>query len=146
MNPTLTLLSEILEREAYQIHQVPADGDDPEHVYLKLDDDHDMQALVLPGLESELPDVRLLQFYVPLTVKVEEPSYAAVREALMTINLDVPLVGFNLHEELGFLYFRTVQVVPASPDAGTGAAMLDMVNLAHFVVSRYEPQLGSVAG
>src|SRR5207302_2044775 len=76
---------------------------------------------------------------------VDQKRYESLRQLLTQINFDVPLMGFNLHEDIGFVYFRTVQVVPASPDAGTGATMVDMVSVAHFLVTRYAETLAQNA-
>jgi hypothetical protein len=146
MTQILDLLEKVLTDDAYKLQRHAADGDAPEHIEVRLDDDYELQALVLPGLESELPDVRLLQLYIPLPFEVSKKRIGAVREALTQLNFDVPLMGFNLHEELAFVYFRTVQVVPAAPDVGTGATMLDMVSISHFLVNRYAEGLAALAG
>jgi len=35
--------------------------------------------------------------------------------------------------------------VPAVPDVGTGATLLDMVSIAHFLVTRYAGTLAEIA-
>jgi hypothetical protein len=145
MTQVLDLLEKVLGDEAYKVQRYPASGDNPDYLEARLDDDYELQAVVLPGLESELPDVRLLQLYIPLPFEVASTKHESVRSALTKVNFDVPLMGFNLHEEMSFLYFRTVQVVPAVPDAGTGATLLDMVSIAHFLVTRYAGTLAEIA-
>jgi len=112
MSQILDLLEKVLTEDVYKIQRHAATADTPDYLEVRLDDDYELQALVLPGLESELPDVRLLQLYIPLPIDVSRDKHEAVRAALTQVNFDVPLMGFNLHEELSFLYFRTVQVVP----------------------------------
>lgn len=146
MSQVLDLLEKVLADEAYKVQRYPASGDNPDYLEARLDDDYELQAVVLPGLETELPDVRLLQLYIPLSINVSPNRQESVRSALTQVNFDVPLMGFNLHEEMGFLYFRTVQVVPASPDVGTGATLLDMVSISHFLVTRYAGALADIAG
>ncbi|MDQ1748588.1 MAG: hypothetical protein QOD07_2851 [Frankiaceae bacterium] len=145
MSQILDLLEKVLGEDSFKVQRHPATGDTPDHLEVRLDDDYELQAVVLPGLESELPDVRLLQLYIPLPIDVSPDKHEAVRSALTEVNFDVPLMGFNLHEEMSFLYFRTVQVVPASPDVGTGATLLDMVSIAHYLVTRYAEPLAGVA-
>jgi len=145
MSQILDLLEKVLTEDVYKIQRHAATADTPDYLEARLDDDYELQALVLPGLESELPDVRLLQLYIPLPIDVSRDKHEAVRAALTQVNFDVPLMGFNLHEELSFLYFRTVQVVPASPDVGTGATLLDMVSIAHYLVTRYAEPLAELA-
>lgn len=141
----MDVLEKVLVEDAYQLSRHPETDETPEYLEVRLDDDYELQAVVLPGLESEMPDVRLLQLYVPLSFEVDKKHVERVRQALTRINFDVPLMGFNLHEELGFVYFRTVQVVPAVPDAGNGATLLDMVSIAHFLVTRYAGSLAELA-
>jgi len=145
MSQILDLLEKVLTEDVFKVQRHAATADTPDYLEVRLDDDYELQAVVLPGLESELPDVRLLQLYIPLPFEVSPGKHEAVRSALTTVNFDVPLMGFNLHEEMSFLYFRTVQVVPASPDVGTGATLLDMVSIAHYLVTRYAGPLAEVA-
>ena len=145
MSQILDLLEKVLTEDVYKVQRHAATADTPDYLEARLDDDYELQAVVLPGLESELPDVRLLQLYIPLPIDVSRDKHEAVRRALTQVNFDVPLMGFNLHEEMSFLYFRTVQVVPASPDVGTGATLLDMVSIAHYLVTRYAEPLGAIA-
>jgi hypothetical protein len=145
MSQILDLLEKVLSDDAFKVQRHPATADTPDYLEARLDDDYELQAVVLPGLESELPDVRLLQLYIPLPIDVSRDKHDTVRAALTQVNFDVPLMGFNLHEEMSFLYFRTVQVVPASPDVGTGATLLDMVSIAHYLVTRYAEPLAGVA-
>lgn len=145
MSQILDLLEKVLTEDVYKVQRHAATADSPDYLEARLDDDFELQAVVLPGLESELPDVRLLQLYIPLPIDVSRDKHEAVRSALTQVNFDVPLMGFNLHEEMSFLYFRTVQVVPASPDVGTGATLLDMVSIAHYLVTRYAESLAAVA-
>jgi len=145
MSQILDLLEKVLTEDSYKVERHAATADTPDYLETQLDDDYELQAVVLPGLESELPDVRLLQLYIPMIMDVSPAKHDAVRSALTQVNFDVPLMGFNLHEEMSFLYFRTVQVVPASPDVGTGATLLDMVSIAHYLVTRYAEPLGAIA-
>jgi len=145
MSQILDLLEKVLTEDVYKVQRHAATDETPDYLEARLDDDYELQAVVLPGLESELPDVRLLQLYIPLPIDVARDKHEAVRRALTQVNFDVPLMGFNLHEEMSFLYFRTVQVVPASPDVGTGATLLDMVSIAHYLVTRYAEPLAGVA-
>lgn len=145
MSQILDLLEKVLSDDAFKVQRHPATAETPDYLEARLDDDYELQAVVLPGLESELPDVRLLQLYIPLPIDVARDKHDVVRSALTQVNFDVPLMGFNLHEEMSFLYFRTVQVVPASPDVGTGATLLDMVSIAHYLVTRYAEPLAGVA-
>jgi hypothetical protein len=145
MSQILDLLEKVLSDDGYKLERHPATDETPDYLEARLDDDYELQAVVLPGLESELPDVRLLQLYIPLPFEVSPQNQEAVRSALTKVNFDVPLMGFNLHEEMGFLYFRTVQVVPAAPDVGTGATLLDMVSIAHYLVTRYAGPLAEMA-
>jgi hypothetical protein len=145
MSQILDLLEKVLTDDVYKVQRHAATAETPDYLEARLDDDFELQAVVLPGLESELPDVRLLQLYIPLPIDVSRDKHDAVRAALTQVNFDVPLMGFNLHEEMSFLYFRTVQVVPASPDVGTGATLLDMVSIAHYLVTRYAESLAEIA-
>ncbi|MDQ1685440.1 MAG: hypothetical protein QOC82_2177 [Frankiaceae bacterium] len=145
MSQILDLLEKVLSEDVYKVQRHAATAETPDYLEARLDDDFELQAVVLPGLESELPDVRLLQLYIPLPIDVSTDKHEAVRSALTQVNFDVPLMGFNLHEEMSFLYFRTVQVVPASPDVGTGATLLDMVSIAHYLVTRYVEPLAEIA-
>lgn len=145
MSQILDLLEKVLTEDEFKVERHPATADTPDYLEVRLDDDFELQAVVLPGLESELPDVRLLQLYIPLPIEVAPQKHENVRQALTQVNFDVPLMGFNLHEGMSFLYFRTVQVVPASPDVGTGATLLDMVSIAHYLVTRYAEALAEIA-
>ncbi len=145
MSQILDLLEKVLAEDEFKVQRHAVTAETPDYLEARLDDDFELQAVVLPGLESELPDVRLLQLYIPLPIDVSRDKHEAVRSALTQVNFDVPLMGFNLHEEMSFLYFRTVQVVPASPDVGTGATLLDMVSIAHYLVTRYAEPLAAVA-
>ncbi len=59
-----------------------------------------------------LPDLEMAQLYAPIPIEFDEDSVQAILEVLPDVNEAVPLIGFNLHLEESFVYFRHVMLVP----------------------------------
>jgi hypothetical protein len=104
-----------------------------------------LELIYIPGVEAELDDVKLLQFFVPL----DDVAPAALEEArrlLPHLNLQLPLVGFNLHEEGHYFYFRHVLALPEeSRGDQDGSVITETVWLIYYLVRTFQSGLSKIA-
>ena len=107
------------------------------------------EMMFIPGLEEELDDSDLLQFFAIVADELDETAQAAIRSALPQLNLNLPIGYFNLQEEDGFAYFRHVLPVPrgAGPKNATVLKVIaETAWLSAFVVNQGLPVLEKAVG
>jgi hypothetical protein len=136
----------VLDADEYVTSLEPASASSPvEHLMVLLEEDVGAQLLYIPGLEEELPQSKLLQIYIALPIEVSPAALGEVRRLLPHLNLELPLMAFNLHEGERFLYFRYVLVLPRDGRPSDGAVVTDALSLSHFIVDKFRGLLGAVA-
>lgn len=146
----LARIQTVLEQD-FDTELQPAGGDIPlERLLIGLENPQDdqqpflLELAYVPGIEAELDDVGLLQYFVALD-DVAPASLEEARRLLPHINLNLPLVGFNLHEAGQYFYFRYVQVIPKEEGAQDGAVVQETVWLIHYLLHTYHDTLRAVA-
>lgn len=107
---------------------------DADHVNVALNTDGFARPLTLQitRIESEpgaMSGLGLVQLFVALPIEVAQEAVRDVLEVLPEINEATPLIGFNLHPEGPFVYFRHVMLVPE------GESGLRVVNQAVWLVN-----------
>lgn len=103
-----------------------------------------LQIIQIPeGANDQAAGVAMYQFYVPIPIEVSEAAADEVRLLLPTVNLVAPLMGFNLHETEGFVYFRYVLLTPAS--AAAGPTIARTVWLIYFTLDNLAADVAAVA-
>ena len=77
----------------------------------------------------------MIQIYAPIPLEIDEESVDDIVGFLPDINQQVPLIGFNVHLEEQFVYFRHVML---SPEGKTGAQMVtEAVWLSQYAVDTF---------
>jgi len=103
-----------------------------------------LQIIQIPASPNDqAAGVAMYQFYVPIPIGVSEAAADEVRRLLPAVNLVAPLMGFNLHEDEGFVYFRYVLLTPASATAGPTIART--VWLIYFTLDNLAADVAEVA-
>ena len=122
----------------------PADEDfDADHVNVTMDIDGFAEPLTLQitQIEVESDDMsgfEMIQIYVPIPLELDEESVDDLVGVLPDVNQAVPLIGFNVHLEEKFMYFRHVMLTPKGK---TGAQMIaEAVWLSQFAVDTFAHQ------
>jgi hypothetical protein len=113
---------------------------DADRVGVALDTEGFLDPLILQITQIEttpgdLPDMELVQLYTPIPVSIEEDAVDEILAALPEVNEAVPLIGFNLHLEDRFIYYRHVMLAPAG-DIGL-QVVKEGVWLAHFALDAF---------
>ena len=121
---------------------------DADRVSLALDvngfaDPLTLQITQIETAPGDLSDLELVQLYAPIPVPIDQVRMGEILEALPEINEAVPLIGFNLHMEDLFTYYRHVMLVPV------GQIGLQVVKegvwLAHFALDAFAAGLVRMA-
>ena len=103
-----------------------------------------LQITYVPGVEHEMDDVKLLQYYVALD-DVAPAALDEARRLLTHVNQSLPIMAFNLHEQGRFFYFRHVLVLPRQPRPADAAVIVESVWLTHYQINGFSAALGAVA-
>jgi hypothetical protein len=104
-----------------------------------------LELLYIPGVQAELDDVKLLQFFLALD-NVTPSARVEARHLLTHINQQLPLVGFNLHEAGNYFYFRHVLVMPEeSRGYQDGVVVSETVWLIYYLLHNFQASLSAVA-
>jgi hypothetical protein len=145
----LDTLQRILFKEGLTAISAPRDEEfDADRVEVALDTEGFVDPIVLQITQIEtdpddLPDMELIQIYAPIPVPVEEDAVDEILAVLPDVNEAVPLIGFNLHLEDRFVYYRHVMLVP------TGKIGLQVAKegvwLAHFALDAFAGGLARMA-
>jgi hypothetical protein len=147
----LTAIQSILVDDFETLFQ-PASEDIPlDRLLVALDNPQDdeepymLELLYIPGVQAELDDVKLLQFFLPLD-DVLPSALAEARHLLTHINQQLPLVGFNLHEEGRYFFFRYVLVMPEQPRGDQdGDVVRETVWLIYYLLHNFQSSLSAIA-
>jgi hypothetical protein len=92
---------------------------------------------------DDLEGMELIQLYAPIPVPVEEDAVDEILGTLPEVNELVPLIGFNLHLDDQFVYYRHVMLVPAG-EVGQ-QVVTEGVWLAHFALDAFAGGLARMA-
>ncbi len=84
------------------------------------------------------PEFEMIQIYVPIPLDLNEEAVDDIIGVLPDVNQQVPLIGFNVHLEEQFVYFRHVML---SPEGETGTKMVtEAVWLSQYAVDTFALQ------
>jgi hypothetical protein len=128
---------------------LPADEElDAARVNVALDVEGFSQPIVLQITQVEtevgaLSGLELIQLFAPIPLELEEEAASEIVWALPAINEVVPLVGFNVHPEERFVYFRHVMLVPEG-EVGRGV-VVEAVWMAHFALDMWASEFAAAA-
>lgn len=116
---------------------------DADHVNVVMDIEGFDEPITLQITEVEVEsegksDFEMIQIYVPIPMDLDEEAADDIIGILPDVNQEVPLIGFNVHPEEKFLYFRHVMLTPKSK---TGAQMVtEAVWLSQYAVDTFAQQ------
>ena len=116
---------------------------DADHVNVAMAIDGFSEPLTLQITQIEVEsdnesDFEMIQIYVPIPLELDEESADDIIGVLPDVNQEVPLIGFNVHPEEKFLYFRHVML---SPKGKIGAQMItEAAWLSQFAVDTFALQ------
>jgi hypothetical protein len=141
----LQALTTVLAHDELLADFIPADADIDTgrvNVALIVDGFADLLNLQITQIDIEpnsLSGLEMVQLYAPIPLELDENALAAVLEVLPEVNQAVPLIGFNVHLQEEFIYFRYVMLVPA------GEIGLKLVTeatwMAHFALDNFASSL-----
>lgn len=141
----LRTIKKHLEKEGFTTSLEPATEDAPlDQLFVLLQLDEPEVELILelayvPGIEDELDDIKLLQFYAGLPFAVDEASIDRWMRLVLKSNLALPMMGFGINEEDGYLYFRFVLPLPKKPSNADRALVVQSAWMVFFLVERFYP-------
>lgn len=121
---------------------------DADHVNVALDIEGFADPLILQITQIDvepghMSGFEMIQIYAPIPLELDEESADDLVGVLPDVNQAVPLIGFNVHPEEKFLYFRHVML---SPKGKIGAQMItEAVWLSQFAVDTFAPQFLELA-
>ena len=84
---------------------------DADHVNVAMDiegfaDPLTIQITQIEVESDSMSGFEMIQIYIPIPLELDEESVDEIVGVLPDVNQQVPLIGFNVHPEENFLYFR----------------------------------------
>lgn len=142
-----------LSKTLFQEEHLPAivedatDAIDADHVKVAIEIDGFSEPLVLQIMHVETdPEVmsglEMIQLYAPIPVELTEEAVEQIVWTLPEINEVVPLIGFNLHLEDNFVYFRHVLLAPEG-EAGR-RVVTEAVWMARFALDTFATEFAAL--
>jgi hypothetical protein len=142
----LTLKDNISEDGLPASFEPATEGFDAERVNVKLDIDGFAEPLTLQITEIEtdqIKDLEMVQLYAPISIELGEAQARDILQILPEINEAVPLIGFNIHPEEKFVYFRHVMLVP---EGNIGLKVVtEGTWMAHFALDMFAGRIAAIA-
>jgi len=116
---------------------------DTDRVDVAIDIEGFDEPLVLPITQIEVEsddesEFEMIQIFVPIPLELNEKAVDDIVGLLPDVNQQVPLIGFNVHLEEQFVYFRHVML---APEGETGAQLVtEAVWLSQYAVDTFALQ------
>lgn len=98
-----------------------------------------LDIMFVPGLEDEIEDAQLLQFFVGFEIAVGQAKKAALLDLLAGINLYLPIPAFGYHETQDLLHFKHIQAVSKQDLKNDMKVILEVFYLISYVLDLYYP-------
>ena len=102
-----------------------------------------LQIMQVETDQDSLPGAEMVQLYAPIPLELDEEAADTIIGLLPEVNQAVPLIGFNVHPEEGFVYFRHVMLTPLGE---TGQQLVkEAVWMAHFALDTFAYRFAAIA-
>jgi hypothetical protein len=145
----LQQIQNLLNFEAFTSEFKPADEKIPlDQLFVHLNGDQSeylLELVYVPGLENQLENVNLLQFYVHIPGEIELSATEDIKKLVLHLNVNTPLMGWGFQEELELLYFRHILVISKSSGEGNQAVIVQTVWLIFYLLETFYPTIKSIA-
>lgn len=106
-----------------------------------------LELVYIPAAEDEFEEVKLLQFFVMFPWEFAGDAQPRLRQTVLELNVNMPIMGFGLHEADEYLYFRHVLMLPKKPNEADGTIIVQTTWLIYFLMTQCYAQLqASVEG
>jgi hypothetical protein len=145
----LQQIEQLLNSEIFTSEFKPADERIPlDRLFVHLNGDQSeylLELVYVPGLENQLENVKLLQFYVHIPGEVELSATEDIKKLVLHLNVNTPLMGWGFQEELELLYFRHILVISDSSGEGNQAVIVQTVWLIFYLLESLYSTIKSIA-
>lgn len=142
-------IQQLLSSEKFTASFTPADDNIPlDRLFVALNGDageYLLELVYVPNLENQLENVKLLQFFVHLPCEVELSATEEIKNLVLHLNVNTPLMGWGFQEDLELLYFRHVLVIPDPSGPDTQAVIVQTVWLIFYLLETFYPNIASIA-
>lgn len=148
METTLQEIQRFLDAEGFvTVFEAAGDAESLDRLLVAKDEEADpaLELLFVPA-EEELEDVRLLQFFTALPIAADGAARGELKQLIDHLNVIIPLIGFELRDDVDRLCYRYVLVVPATSPAPGQPVVTETVWLIYYLIDRFLPVLQAVAG
>jgi hypothetical protein len=99
----------------------------------------------LPIATADLPDAKVLQYFVPLANQFERLEFAALSELLGKINAKLPLGAFGFMDDFSLLYYKYNLMLPVGESGGQYVPVSRALGMITYLVSSFTGPLFLVA-
>ncbi|HKQ06535.1 MAG TPA: hypothetical protein VJ464_15485 [Blastocatellia bacterium] len=148
----LERFGELLSQQAYQTRlRAAGDGVPYDTLLVRLESFEEanrvwlLELSFLPGLESDLERVSILQSFVSLADQIAEAHGMALNRLLVRLNAKLPLGGFGLLDNPGQLFYKHNALLPDDyPDAGD-QIVRELVPMTAYLITLFSEPLIRVA-
>lgn len=142
-------IQQLLRVERFTTSFKPADENIPlEQLFVALNGDRGeyvLELVYVPHLENQLENVKLLQFYVHFPCEIKLSATQDIKNLVLHLNVNTPLMGWGFQEDLELLYFRHVLVIPELSGPDTQAVIVQTVWLIFYLLETFYPNIASIA-
>ncbi|MEG4304912.1 hypothetical protein [Microcoleus sp. D3_18a_C4] len=142
-------IQQLLRSEKFTTSLKPADENIPiDQLFVALNGEeaeYVLELVYVPNLENQLENVKLLQFFVRLPCEVELSATEEIKNLVLHLNVNTPLMGWGFQEDLELLYFRHILVVPNLSGANTQTVITQTVWLIFYLLETFYPVIASIA-
>lgn len=106
-----------------------------------------LEMLFSPGMDAILKGFKLFQYFVRLPFDLDSEAIPDLKSFLLKLNMGIPLMGFGLNEEDGYLYFKSLIMIPNQETISEDlvSVMHENVYLVGFIFNRFYPLIRKVA-
>jgi hypothetical protein len=100
-----------------------------------------LEIAYIPNLDDQLENLELLQFFVRLPCEVKQSVKPNVKDLILRLNINSPLIGWGFYEELDLLYFRHVLVLSNLSGTHTQEIFVGTVWLIFYLLESFYPEI-----
>jgi hypothetical protein len=98
-----------------------------------------LEIMFIPGLEEEIEDARLLQFYVGFNDKIPIAKKSIILDFIAHINVYLPLPSFGYKEVDGLFYYKYVHAISTSSLQNDRKVIMELFYLISYFADLYYP-------
>jgi hypothetical protein len=98
-----------------------------------------LEIMVIPGLEDEIENARLLQFYVGFNINIDSSMKANILDFIAHINVYLPLPSFGYQEGNNSFYFKYVYPISKNNLQNDKKVIIEIYYLIAYLSDLYYP-------